>query len=56
MSDKAASKAKKGTNPFTGEPITFKAKPATVQPRFTASKALKEDATKYIKKKIGKAA
>jgi DNA-binding protein HU-beta len=56
MSYKAATKAKKGTNPFTGEPITFKAKPATVQPRFTASKALKEDATKYIKKKIGKAA
>ena len=56
MSYKAATKAKKGTNPFTGEPTTFKAKPATVQPRFTASKALKEDATKYIKKKIGKAA
>jgi DNA-binding protein HU-beta len=56
MSYKAATKAKKGTNPFTGEPATFKAKPATVQPRFTASKALKEDATKYIKKKIGKAA
>jgi len=56
MSYKAATKARKGTNPFTGEPATFKAKPATVQPRFTASKALKDDATKYIKKKMKQAA
>ena len=56
MNYKAATKARKGTNPFTGEPTTFKAKPASVQPRFTASKALKEDAAKYIKKKMRKAA
>ena len=52
MSYKAATKARKGTNPFTGEPTTFKAKPATLQPRFTASKALKEEATKYSKRKL----
>ncbi len=56
MSYKAATKARKGTNPFTGEPTTFKAKPATVQPRFTASKSLKDDATKYIKRKMKRAA
>ena len=52
MRYKAATKARKGTNPFTGEPTTFKAKPATLQPRFTASKALKEEATKYSKRKL----
>ncbi len=56
MRYKAATKARKGTNPFTGEPATFKAKSATVQPRFTASKSLKDDATKYIKKKMKQAA
>ncbi len=56
MSYKEATKARKGINPFTGEPTTFKAKPATVQPRFTASKSLKDDATKYIKKKMKRAA
>ena len=56
MSYKAATKARKGINPFTGEPTTFKAKPATVQPRFTASKALKDDASKYIKRKMKRAA
>ncbi len=50
MRYKAASKARKGTNPFTGEPMTFKAKPATLQPRFTAAKALKDDCTKHSKK------
>lgn len=50
MRYKAATKARKGTNPFTGEPATFKAKPATLQPRFTAGKALKDDASKYSKK------
>jgi nucleoid DNA-binding protein len=49
---KAASKARKGTNPFTGEPATFKAKPATLQPRFTAGKAFKDEASKYFKKKM----
>ncbi|MGF1608002.1 MAG: HU family DNA-binding protein [Kiloniellales bacterium] len=52
MRYKGATKARKGTNPFTGEPTTFKAKPATLQPRFTASKALKDEASKYIKKKM----
>ncbi len=50
MRYKAATKARKGTNPFTGEPMTFKAKPATLQPRFTAGKALKDEASKYFKK------
>jgi nucleoid DNA-binding protein len=40
MRYKAATKARKGTNPFTGEPATFKAKPATLQPRFTAGKVI----------------
>lgn len=52
MRFKAATKARKGTNPFTGEPATFKAKPATLQPRFTAGKALKDEANKYFKKKM----
>jgi nucleoid DNA-binding protein len=49
---KAATKARKGTNPFTGEPATFKAKPATLQPRFTAGKAFKDEASKYFKRKM----
>jgi hypothetical protein len=32
--------------------MTFKAKPATLQPRFTAAKALKDDAAKYSKSKL----
>ena len=52
MRYKAATKARKGTNPFTGEPTTFKAKPATLQPRFTAGKALKDEAGKYFKRKM----
>ena len=52
MRFKAATKSRKGTNPFTGEPATFKAKPATLQPRFTAGKALKDEAFKYFKKKM----
>ena len=52
MRFKAATKSRKGTNPFTGEPTTFKAKPATLQPRFTAGKALKDEAGKYFKKKM----
>ena len=52
MRYKPATKARKGTNPFTGEPMTFKAKPATLQPRFTAAKALKDDAAKYSKSKL----
>ena len=50
MRYKEATKARKGTNPFTGEPATFMAKPATLQPRFTAGKALKDEASKYFKK------
>lgn len=52
MRYKEATKARKGTNPFTGEPATFKAKPATLQPRFTAGKALKDEALKYSKTKL----
>ncbi len=52
MRYKKATKARKGTNPFTGEPTTFKAKPATLQPRFTAAKALKEQAYKYFRKNM----
>ena len=52
MRYKAATKARKGTNPFTGEPTTFKAKPATLQPRFTAGKALKDEANKYFRYKM----
>jgi nucleoid DNA-binding protein len=52
MRYKAATKARKGTNPFTGEPTTFKAKPATLQPRFTPGKALKEEAAKHCKRKL----
>ena len=50
MRFKAATKSRKGTNPFTGEPTTFKAKPATLQPRFTAGKALKDLAAKHTRK------
>jgi len=50
MRYKEATKSRKGTNPFNGEPMTFKAKPATLQPRFTAAKVLKDEATKYSKK------
>lgn len=50
MRFKPATKARKGTNPFTGEPTTFKAKPATLQPRFTPGKALKDEAAKHSKK------
>ncbi len=52
MRYKQATKARKGTNPFTGEPAMFKAKPATLQPRFTAGKAFKDEASKYFKKKM----
>ena len=52
MRYKAATKARKGTNPFTGEPTTFKAKPATLQPRFTAGKALKDEASKYFRRNM----
>lgn len=37
-----AKKARKGINPFTGEPTTFKAKPASRKVRVTPLKALKE--------------
>ena len=50
MRYKPATKARKGTNPFTGEPTIFKAKTATLAPRFTAGKALKDEASKYTKK------
>lgn len=39
---KKATKARKGVNPFTGEPMTIKAKPARKAARATALKALKD--------------
>lgn len=39
---KPARKARKGVNPFTGEAMTFKAKPASKTVRATALKKLKE--------------
>lgn len=39
---KKATKARKGVNPFTGEPMTIKAKPARKAVRATALKALKD--------------
>jgi len=40
----AAKPARKGVNPFTGEPTTFKAKPATVKVKVRAMKKLKDAA------------
>jgi nucleoid DNA-binding protein len=37
-----ARKAGKGTNPFTGEPMVIKARPASKKPRWSFPKALKE--------------
>lgn len=39
---KPAKKARQGTNPFTGEPMTFKAKPARWVVRATPRKTLKD--------------
>ena len=39
---KPATKERKGINPFTKEPTTFKGKPATKKVRATALKALKD--------------
>ena len=39
---KPARKARKGVNPFTGEEMMFKAKPASTSVRATALKALKD--------------
>lgn len=39
---KAATKARKGINPFTGEPMTFKAKPARNVVKIRPLKRLKE--------------
>ena len=39
---KPARKARKGINPFTGEPTTFKARPASTGVRVTALKRLKD--------------
>ena len=40
-----AKKARKGVNPFTGEPTVFKAKPATVKVKLRPMKKLKDAAT-----------
>jgi nucleoid DNA-binding protein len=37
-----ARKAGKGTNPFTGEPMDIKARPATKKPRWSFPRSLKE--------------
>jgi nucleoid DNA-binding protein len=37
-----ARKAGKGVNPFTGEPMSIKARPATKKPRWSFPKSLKE--------------
>jgi hypothetical protein len=39
---KPATKARKGTNPFTGEPMIFKAKPASKSVRARPVKACKD--------------
>ena len=39
---KPARKARKGVNPFTGEEMMFKAKPASTSVRATALKAIKD--------------
>jgi len=41
----AAKPARKGINPFTGEPATFKAKPATVKVKVRPMKKLKDAAS-----------
>ena len=40
--DVKARKAGKGVNPFTGEPVMVKARPATKKPRWSFPKSLKE--------------
>jgi DNA-binding protein HU-beta len=40
--DVAARKAGKGVNPFTGEEIMIKARPASKKPRFSIARAVKE--------------
>ncbi len=40
--DVPARKSGKATNPFTGEPMIVKARPASMKPRWTFPKALKE--------------
>ncbi len=40
--NKPATKARKGINPFTGEQMTFKAKPASRKVKILATKALKD--------------
>ena len=41
----AAKPARKGINPFTGEPTTFKAKPATIRVKVRPMKKLKDAAS-----------
>ncbi len=42
VNKKPATKARKGVNPFTGEPTVFKAKPASKVVKIRALKALKD--------------
>ena len=46
VAKKPATKARKGINPFTGEPTTFKAKPASRKVKVLPLKALKDMAAK----------
>ncbi len=39
---KPATKARKGVNPFTGEPMDIKARPASKKPRWSFPRSLKE--------------
>ena len=48
-----ARKAGKGVNPFTGEPMDIKARPATKKPRWSFPKAVREA---YIRQAARKAA
>ena len=41
VAKKPATKARQGVNPFTGEKMTFKAKPASKKVRILALKGLK---------------
>jgi nucleoid DNA-binding protein len=40
--DVPARKAGKGTNPFTGEPMTIKARPASKKPRWSFPKSVRQ--------------
>ncbi len=51
VKDKPATAARKGRNPFTGEQMTFKAKPASLAVRLSPLKALKDTVAASKRKK-----